>query len=274
MLVIEDGPSAKKHRRSTKVDDDAAAAERRKLIDAERRQLPAWAARDKLLQLLQEHRTLVLVGETGSGKTTQIPQFLLSARFGSRSRSRSSTAPGKPTSDKAGAAGTPGDIKSPQKATGVVERDGASRGAVTQNDGPAQNVHHVSINGSDGGGAANHGGPQQPTGKSVGGSDGSRAGGGAIAVTQPRRVAAMTVARRVAEEMGTKLGDKVGYAIRFEDVTSHSTRIKYMTDGLLLREALVDPLLSRYRIVIIDEAHERTVHTDVLFGLLKGVQAR
>ncbi|EFJ45602.1 DEAH-box nuclear pre-mRNA splicing factor [Volvox carteri f. nagariensis] len=82
----------------------------------------------------------------------------------------------------------------------------------------------------------------------------------------------MTVARRVAEEMGTKLGHKVGYAIRFEDVTSPSTSIKYMTDGLLLREALVDPLLSRYRIVIIDEAHERTVHTDVLFGLLKGVQ--
>ncbi|KXZ53924.1 hypothetical protein GPECTOR_6g842 [Gonium pectorale] len=84
----------------------------------------------------------------------------------------------------------------------------------------------------------------------------------------------MTVARRVAEEMGTKIGHKVGYAIRFEDVTSPSTRIKYMTDGLLLREALIDPLLSRYRVVVIDEAHERTVHTDVLLGLLKGVQSR
>nr|GMD96473.1 pre-mRNA-splicing factor ATP-dependent RNA helicase DEAH10 [Ipomoea batatas] len=96
--------------------------------------------------------------------------------------------------------------------------------------------------------------------------------GGIIGVTQPRRVAAITVAKRVAEECGVELGQRVGYAIRFEDVTSNSTKIKYMTDGLLLREALLDPYLSKYSVIIVDEAHERTVHTDVLLGLLKNVQ--
>ncbi|KAK3013499.1 hypothetical protein RJ639_010092 [Escallonia herrerae] len=96
--------------------------------------------------------------------------------------------------------------------------------------------------------------------------------GGIIGITQPRRVAAVTVAKRVAEECGVELGQKVGYSIRFEDVTSSSTRIKYMTDGLLLREALLDPYLSRYSVIFVDEAHERTVHTDVLLGLLKDVQ--
>ncbi|GLI64295.1 hypothetical protein VaNZ11_007516 [Volvox africanus] len=267
MLDIEDGPSPKKHRRNSKAVDAVAAAERRKQIDAERRQLPAWAARDKLLQLLQEHRTLVLVGETGSGKTTQIPQLLLSARFGSIAASD------KFISQNAGEVGPSDDVKSPYEGAGVVDRDGVFRSAVNH-EGRTQFNHHTST-GSDVNGVSDHGGPEQQTGiRSVGGSGGSRVYGGAIAVTQPRRVAAMTVARRVAEEMGTKLGDKVGYAIRFEDVTSSSTRIKYMTDGLLLREALVDPMLSRYRVVIIDEAHERTVHTDVLFGLLKGVQVR
>ncbi|PNG99541.1 putative pre-mRNA-splicing factor ATP-dependent RNA helicase, partial [Tetrabaena socialis] len=208
------------------------------------RQLPAWAAREKLLELLQQHRTLVLVGETGSGKTTQIPQFLLSAKFGS--------APAEAAAGTAAAAANGSDA-------GPAGRASGSQGE----DGPAGNGSgDASTSGREHGGTWSYG------------------KGGAIAVTQPRRVAAMTVARRVAEEMGTKLGQKVGYAIRFEDVTSPATRIKYMTDGLLLREALVDPGLSRshadaecgYRVVIIDEAHERTVHTDVLLGLLKGVQ--
>lgn len=80
------------------------------------------------------------------------------------------------------------------------------------------------------------------------------------------------MAQRVAEECGVQLGQKVGYSIRFDDMTSSSTRIKYMTDGLLLREALLDPYLSRYSVIIVDEAHERTVHTDVLLALLKKVQ--
>ncbi|CDJ30515.1 pre-mRNA splicing factor RNA helicase, putative [Eimeria mitis] len=90
-----------------------------------------------------------------------------------------------------------------------------------------------------------------------------------IGCTQPRRVAAMSVAKRVAEEFGCRLGQEVGYSIRFEDCTSPDTIIKYMTDGLLLREALVDPRLQRYSVVMLDEAHERTISTDVLFGLLK-----
>ncbi|PGH31326.1 ATP-dependent RNA helicase DDX35 [[Emmonsia] crescens] len=95
-----------------------------------------------------------------------------------------------------------------------------------------------------------------------------------IAVTQPRRVAATTVATRVAEEMRCKVGEDVGYSIRFEDVTSSSTRIKFLTDGLLLREALVDPLLSRYSVIMVDEAHERSISTDILLGVLKKIRKR
>lgn len=91
---------------------------------------------------------------------------------------------------------------------------------------------------------------------------------------KPRRVAATTVAARVAEEMRCKLGEEVGYSIRFEDLTSVSTRIKFMTDGLLLREALVDPLLSRYSVIMVDEAHERSLGTDILLGTLKKVLKR
>lgn len=93
--------------------------------------------------------------------------------------------------------------------------------------------------------------------------------GGIIGCTQPRRVAAVSVSKRVAEEIGCKLGDEVGYTIRFEDMTSAKTRIKYMTDGMLQREALLDPTMSKYSVIMLDEAHERTVATDVLFALLK-----
>ncbi|KAF9126717.1 DEAH-box ATP-dependent RNA helicase prp22 [Mortierella sp. 14UC] len=94
---------------------------------------------------------------------------------------------------------------------------------------------------------------------------------GRIGCTQPRRVAAMSVAKRVAEEVGCRLGQEVGYTIRFEDCTSPETKIKYMTDGMLMRECLVDMTMSQYSVIILDEAHERTVSTDVLFGLLKQV---
>lgn len=93
--------------------------------------------------------------------------------------------------------------------------------------------------------------------------------GGKIGCTQPRRVAAMSVAKRVAEEFGCRLGQEVGYTIRFEDCTSPETQIKYMTDGMLLRECLIDADLNAYNVIILDEAHERTMHTDVLFGLMK-----
>ena len=95
-----------------------------------------------------------------------------------------------------------------------------------------------------------------------------------VACTQPRRVAAMSVAQRVANEMDVNLGDEVGYSIRFEDVTSQKTILKYMTDGMLLREAMNDHNLQRYSTIILDEAHERTLSTDILMGLLKEVAIR
>ena len=100
-----------------------------------------------------------------------------------------------------------------------------------------------------------------------------------VCCTQPRRVAASNVARRVAEEMDVEFGEEVGYTVRFEDVTSERTKLVFMTDGLLQREAMSDPLLSRYShfrflntsysIILLDEAHERTLATDIMMGLLK-----
>lgn len=153
---------------------------RRQRIQQQRKSLPIAAVEKLLVDYVRNNDTLIVVGETGSGKTTQLPQYLFYGGFC---------------------------------------RDG-----------------------------------------------------GVIGITQPRRVAAISVAKRVAEECGVALGQKVGYSIRFDDMTSASTRIKYMTDGLLLREALLDPRLSKYSVIIVDEAHERTVHTDVLLGLLKSVQ--
>ncbi|XP_026191219.1 ATP-dependent RNA helicase DHX8 [Cyclospora cayetanensis] len=146
-------------------------------IAEQRRSLPIFKLKDQLLKAITENQVLVVIGETGSGKTTQMTQYMAEAGFVS-----------------------PGRL---------------------------------------------------------------------IGCTQPRRVAAMSVAKRVAEEFGCRLGQEVGYSIRFEDCTSPDTIIKYMTDGLLLREALVDPRLQRYSVVMLDEAHERTISTDVLFGLLK-----
>ena len=148
-------------------------------------QLPIAQYRDAIVDAVRRCPVTVLVGETGSGKTTQLPRFLY----------------------EAGLAG---------------EAGGAGGGA-------------------GGGGGA------------------SRAR--MIVVTQPRRVAAITVARRVAAEMRTPLGagagaGLVGYSVRFDDTTGPRTRIKFATDGMLLREAQLDPLLSRYSVVILDEAHE------------------
>lgn len=84
----------------------------------------------------------------------------------------------------------------------------------------------------------------------------------------------MSVAKRVAEEMDVELGEQVGYSIRFEDLTSKSTILKYMTDGMLLREAMHDHELSKYSVIILDEAHERTMNTDILFGLIKEIMKR
>ncbi|VDL81617.1 unnamed protein product [Nippostrongylus brasiliensis] len=92
-----------------------------------------------------------------------------------------------------------------------------------------------------------------------------------IGITQPRKVAVVTLAARVAEEKETILGHDVGYTVRFDDVSDDQTKIKFMTDGILLRELLTDPLLSKYSVIMIDEAHERTCNSDILLGLLRKV---
>ena len=94
---------------------------------------------------------------------------------------------------------------------------------------------------------------------------------GAVAVTQPRRVAVTSTARRVAEELNVPLGDEVGYQVRYDKNVGDSPRIKFMTDGILLREVQLDFLLRKYSVVIIDEAHERSVNTDILLGLLSRI---
>lgn len=101
------------------------------------------------------------------------------------------------------------------------------------------------------------------------------ADGHVVACTQPRRVAATAVAERVADELGCDVGGTVGYAVRFDDrFDASASRILYMTDGRMVRELMADPTLSRYSVVMVDEAHERSVTTDILLGLLKKVRAR
>lgn len=155
------------------------AEKRAQSMDETRKSLPIYTYREQLLEAVKEHPVLIVVAETGSGKTTQLPQYLHEAGYTS--------------------------------------------------------------------------------------------GGQKIGCTQPRRVAAMSVAARVADEMGTKVGYEVGYSIRFEDCTSDKTVLKYMTDGMLLREFLTEPDLAGYSALIIDEAHERTLSTDILFALVKDI---
>eukprot|EP00189_Rhodosorus_marinus_P001805 CAMPEP_0113965608 /NCGR_PEP_ID=MMETSP0011_2-20120614/7840_1 /TAXON_ID=101924 /ORGANISM="Rhodosorus marinus" /LENGTH=669 /DNA_ID=CAMNT_0000978141 /DNA_START=197 /DNA_END=2206 /DNA_ORIENTATION=- /assembly_acc=CAM_ASM_000156 len=139
--------------------------------------LPVQFARSKIIRAFARSDVLILVGDTGSGKSTQVPQMILDDDWGLK--------------------------------------------------------------------------------------------GKLVAVTQPRRVAAMSVASRVATERGCRLGDEVSYAVRFDDCTSHRTRLKYATDGILMREALEDQVLSNYAVVVIDEVHERSISTDVLLGISK-----
>ena len=135
--------------------------------EEERKALPIYTYRDDLIEALQQYQCLVIVGDTGSGKTTQLPQYVLESIPSIRS----------------------------------------------------------------------------------------------IAVTQPRRIAAISAARRVSDEMGTRLGKEVGYSIRFERVASSETKLLYMTDGTLLRSCVSDPKIEDYDMVILDEAHERSLET-------------
>ncbi|XP_011527274.1 putative ATP-dependent RNA helicase DHX35 isoform X1 [Homo sapiens] len=152
-------------------------------IEQQRQKLPVFKLRNHILYLIENYQTVVIVGETGCGKSTQIPQYLAEAGW---------TAEGR-----------------------------------------------------------------------------------VVGVTQPRRVAAVTVAGRVAEERGAVLGHEVGYCIRFDDCTDQlATRIKFLTDGMLVREMMVDPLLTKYSVIMLDEAHERTLYTDIAIGLLKKIQKK
>jgi ATP-dependent RNA helicase DHX8/PRP22 len=152
-----------------------------KSIKEQRESLPIFKLKKELMQAMAENQVLVVIGETGSGKTTQMTQYMVEL--------------------------------------GLAKR-------------------------------------------------------GVIGCTQPRRVAAVSVAKRVAEEFGCALGEQVGYSIRFENVTSKDTIIKYMTDGMLMREYLADNDLYSMSAIMLDEAHERTINTDVLFGLLKDLCRR
>lgn len=156
-------------------------------LSHERQQLPIFARRLEILCALEQYETLVLQGETGSGKSTQLVQYLVEANW----------------------------------------------------------------------------------------TDGGRL---SVCCTQPRRVAAMMLAARVAQEQGCPLGTRVGYQVRFDSLChtqpGRPSDIVFATDGMLVQELLRDPLLSRYSVVIVDEAHERSLHTDLLLCLLKRVQAK
>ena len=151
----------------------------RKLLQV-RTTLPVYQNKDVIMKHLIENPVTILIGETGSGKSTQIPQFLLDHLYSTKQH-------------------------------------------------------------------------------------------GSIAVTQPRRVAAINLATRVAAEHGCNVGQQIGYSVRFDNTSSAKTRLKYLTDGMLLRELMMNKKLNEYSVIIIDEAHERTVLTDLILGFLKAL---
>lgn len=163
-----------------------------------RKSLPVWSVAQEIRQGLRGKNVMLLVGETGSGKSTQVPQIL------------------------------------------TTESWCNSRPVTLENSNKTVSV------------------------------------GGCIAVTEPRRVAAITLARRVAEEMGTPLGSsspasKVGYSVRFDNSTSPCTKTKFLTEGMLLQEMLRDPWLKSYSAVIVDEVHERGVNVDLILGFMRNM---
>jgi len=90
-----------------------------------------------------------------------------------------------------------------------------------------------------------------------------------ICITQPRRIAAISISERVSEEMNRRIGDLIGYSVRFKEKMSKKTKIKYVTDGMLIRECIIDRNLSKYKYIILDEIHERSIHTDILMMICK-----
>ncbi|CAG0890150.1 unnamed protein product [Cyprideis torosa] len=152
-------------------------------LSQQRMRLPVFQVRNHILYLLEEKcRVLIVCGETGCGKSTQIPQYLLETGWGTN---------------------------------------------------------------------------------------------GIIGISEPRRIAATSLASRVADEVGCQLGSRVGYCIRFDDCTTAGvTKVKYLTEGILVCEMMRDPLLRQYSVLMIDEVHERTTETDLVLGLLRKIMKR
>ncbi|GAB4841097.1 hypothetical protein Ancab_021842 [Ancistrocladus abbreviatus] len=157
---------------------------RRGDIERSRKDLPIVMMEQEIMEAINEHISIIICGETGCGKTTQVPQFLYEAGFGSNKSSMRS---------------------------------------------------------------------------------------GVIGVTQPRRVAVLATAKRVAFELGLHLGKEVGFQVRHDKRIGENCSIKFMTDGILLREVQSDFLLRRYSVIILDEAHERSLNTDILIGMLSRI---
>ncbi|PHJ23184.1 helicase associated domain [Cystoisospora suis] len=238
---------------------------RTQTIDEQRKSLPVYTVRNEFLEVVREHQIVIVVGETGSGKTTQLTQYLYEAGYCSPPAPSSSSSLLEQDSKKKEKESL-STFLPPSKRKEAKESRRLYRNPAEGSDAQEEQEEDLASSSSS---ALRIPNPSSSANLVV-----MTPSVTLIGCTQPRRVAAVSVAKRVAEEVGTDLGQEVGYAIRFEDCTSSRTRIKYMTDGVLLRESLSDADLDKYTAVIMDEAHERSLNTDVLFGLLRGVVSR